>query len=52
MNDKEEESQSNDHDPTIISTEDQEIEERKPQNDKIVYFKIANDNNNSSSKEN
>ena len=45
MNDKEENSESNDHEPTIIGTEDQEIIEQKPPNDKIIHYKIIKDNN-------
>ena len=41
MNEKEKDSQSNDHHPTIIGTEDQEIELRKPPNEKIVDYKIV-----------
>ena len=44
MNNKEEYSESDDHEPTIIGTEDQTIEEQKPPNDKIVHYKIVNDN--------
>ena len=48
MSDKEENSDSNDHEPTIISTEDQEIIEQKPPNDKIIHYKIIKDNSSSS----
>ena len=47
MNNKEEHSESNDHEPTIIGMEEQTIEEQKPPNDKIVHYKIVNDDNNS-----
>jgi hypothetical protein len=33
--------------PRIIDVEDQEIEEKKPPVDNIVYYKIINKNNNS-----
>ena len=49
MNNKEENSESNDHEPTIIGTEDQTIEEQKPPNDKIVHYEIIKDNMNSES---
>ena len=47
MDNKEESSESDDHEPTIIGTEDQTIEEQKPPNDKIVHYKILNDKINS-----
>jgi len=49
LNDKEENSESNDHEPTIIGTEDQEILEQKPPNDKIIHYKIIKENINSDS---
>ncbi|MFX1594035.1 MAG: hypothetical protein ACFFCL_15200 [Promethearchaeota archaeon] len=33
--------------PKIIEIEEQEIEERKPPTDKINYYKIVNNNDNS-----
>ncbi len=48
MNEKEENSESNDHEPTIIGEEVQEIIEQKPPNDKIVHYKIIKDNSSSS----
>ena len=47
MNNKEEDSESDDHEPTIIGTEDQTIEEQKPPNDKIIHYKIVKDGLNS-----
>ena len=43
MSEKEDNSHSDDQEPTIIDTEDQEIENRKPPNDKIVDYKIVDD---------
>ncbi len=51
MSDKEENSEPNDHEPTIIGTEDQKIIEQKPPNDKIVHYKIIKDNMNSNLEE-
>ncbi len=50
MSDKEEKTDTNDHEPTIIGTEDQEIIEQKPPNDKIVHYKIIKENENSENK--
>jgi len=44
LNNKEEHSESNDHEPTIIGTEEQTIEEQKPPNDKIIHYKIFKKN--------
>jgi len=44
MNEEEKELESKDHDPKIISSEDREIKEQKPPNDKIIYYKIVEDN--------
>jgi hypothetical protein len=52
MNEEEENSESNDHDPTIISHEDPEFKEQKPPNDKIVSFKIVDDKQTNASSEN
>ena len=46
MDEKGEDSKSNDRGPAILSTEDQEIEERKPPNDKILDYKIIEEENN------
>ena len=47
MNNEEEHSESNDHEPTIIGTEDQTIEEQKPPNDTIIHYKIVKNDLNS-----
>jgi len=50
MNEEEKDSQSNDHDhPTIISSEDREIKQTKPPNDKIINYKIVEEKNSSNS---
>ena len=49
MNEEEKDSQTNDHYPTIISSEDREIKEQKPPNDKIINYKLVEDNNTSDS---
>jgi len=49
LDDKEEDSQSNDQEPTILSTEDQKIKEKKPPNDRISFYKIVKDENNTTS---
>ncbi len=49
MNEEEKDSNSNDHEPTIISSEDREIKEQKPPNDKIISYKLIDENNNSDS---
>ncbi|MFX0001058.1 MAG: hypothetical protein ACFE9Q_12425 [Candidatus Hodarchaeota archaeon] len=43
MDEEENKSKLNDHDPTIISSEDQEIMEQRPPNDKIIYYKLVED---------
>ncbi len=45
MDEGEEDSQSNDQEPTIIGAEDQEIEEKKPPNDKISFYRIMEEKN-------
>jgi len=47
LNNKEENSESGDHEPTIIGTEDQTIEEQKPPNDKIIHYEIVKNDINS-----
>ncbi len=48
MNEEKNDSESNDHDhPTIISSEDREIKQQKPPNDKIINYKIVEEKNNS-----
>jgi len=49
MNEEKKDSQSNDHDPTIISSEDREIKKQKPPNDKIISYKLVEDKNDSES---
>ena len=49
MNEEKKDSQSNDHDPTIVSSEDREIKEQKPPNDKIVSYKLVEEKNDSES---
>ncbi len=49
MNEEEKDSESNDHYPTIISSEDREIKKQKPPNDRIFYYKLVEDKNNSDS---
>ena len=44
MDEREEDSQSEDVEPTIIGAEDQEIEEKKPPNDKISVYRIVEEN--------
>jgi len=43
LDDQEEETKSNDQEPTIIEAEEQEIEKRKPPNDKITYYRIIDE---------
>jgi hypothetical protein len=50
LNGKEKNSESNDHEPTILGTEDQEIIEQKPPNDKIVHYKIIKETEKSEAK--
>ena len=47
MNNKEEDSESDDHEPTIIGMEDQKIEIQKPPNDRIIHHKMVKENLNS-----
>jgi len=47
LDEKDEDSQPHDKEPTIISSEDQEIKEKKPPNDKIIYYKIVDIDENS-----
>jgi len=52
LDNKEESSESDDHEPTIIGTEDQTIEEQKPPNDKIIHYEIIKNDINSENTEN
>ena len=47
MNKNKDDSQFQESQPRIIDIEDQEIEEKKPPIDNIIYYKIINRNNNS-----
>jgi len=47
LDEKDEDSQPHDKEPTIISSEDQEIKEKKPPNDNIIYYKIIENDKNS-----
>ncbi|MFX1571458.1 MAG: hypothetical protein ACFFB0_01815 [Promethearchaeota archaeon] len=47
MDERDEDTQPHDKEPTIISSEDQEIKEKKPPNDKIIYCKIVENDKNS-----
>jgi len=49
LSEKEDISQSDDQEPKVIEHIDPEIEEKKPPNDKIIFYKIVEDNNNSNS---
>jgi len=44
LDEREEDSQSKDQEPIIIGAEDQEIEEKKPPNDKISVYRIVEEN--------
>ena len=50
MSEKEKESLSNNSHPKIIHSEDKEILEGKPPNDKILYFNLVKNNSNIDSK--
>lgn len=49
MSEKEDISQSDDQEPKVIEDLDPEIEKKKPPNDKIIFYKIVEDNKNSNS---
>ena len=49
LSEKEDISQSDDQEPKVIEHLDPEIEKKKPPNDKIIFYKIVEDNNNSNS---
>jgi len=49
LSEKEDISQSDDQEPKVLEDLDPEIEEKKPPNDKIIFYKIVEDNNNSNS---
>ncbi|MEE9376448.1 MAG: hypothetical protein V3V33_00245 [Candidatus Lokiarchaeia archaeon] len=49
MNEKEDTSHSDDQEPIVIEHHDPKIEEKKPPNDKIIHFKIVENNKNSES---
>lgn len=47
MNKKEKDLRSTESVPEILDIEEQEIEEKKPPNEKIINYKIVNDDDNS-----
>ncbi|NVM35314.1 MAG: hypothetical protein HWN81_06940 [Candidatus Lokiarchaeota archaeon] len=49
MNEKDDTSHSDDQEPKVIEHLDPEIEEKKPPNDKIIYYKIVENKENSDS---
>ena len=49
MNEKEDNSHSDDQEPRVIEHHDPKIEERKPPNDKIINYKIVENKENSDS---
>ncbi len=42
-----EEEENNDHHPTILGTEEKDIPEQRPPNDKIIYFQLNHEENKS-----
>jgi len=50
MNEHEKSPSSNNSHPTVIDTENKEILEQQPPNDKILSFNLINDNDEISSK--
>ncbi|MFX1481252.1 MAG: hypothetical protein ACFFCI_24495 [Promethearchaeota archaeon] len=49
MNEKEDNSHSDDQEPQVLGHHDPEIEERKPPNDKIIYYKLVENREDSDS---
>lgn len=49
MNEKEENSHTDDQEPQVIEHHDPEIEEKKPPNAKIISYKIVKNKENSNS---
>ena len=49
LNEKENNSYSDDQEPTVLEHHDPEIEVRKPPNDKIIYYKLVENKEDSDS---